>query len=86
MKLDQFDKMKELIDQISIRFQQLKFNKNNLERENIELKKQLEKFTNSDYDQILLEKKKLEEQNQKLKEKQEQIALKVEKLIQNIES
>jgi len=86
MKLDQFDKLKELIEQLSIRYQQLKFNKNSLERENTELKIQLEKFKNSDYDQILLEKMNLEEQNKKLKEKQEQIALKVEKLIQNIES
>lgn len=85
MKLDQLDKLKELIDELIIKLRRLKYENMQLERENKELKDRLELFGHlpqgidfEAFDSLLLE-------NEKLKGKNKDVKTQLQELISELE-
>ena len=85
MQLDQFDELKELIDEIILKLRQAKFKNIKLEKENIESKKEIQLIEQipEDFDLNLF--KKLQSENERLKNKNKEVKIQLQTLASKLE-
>ncbi|MCD4692157.1 MAG: hypothetical protein K8R79_04535 [Calditrichales bacterium] len=85
MNLAQFDKLKELVEEVLIKLRQLKYKNIKLEKENIKLKSRLQTFEQlpGEFDVSLYEN--LKSENERLKNKNQKVNLHLQKLVSQLE-
>ncbi|MGD9486894.1 MAG: hypothetical protein AB7W47_02645 [Calditrichaceae bacterium] len=85
MKLDQFDRLQELVEDVSIKIRQLRQKNALLEKENKEIKKKIqaiEQLPSGTETEII---KNLKKENDSLKEKNREIKTRLDKLVTQLE-
>ncbi|MGD9898937.1 MAG: hypothetical protein AB7T22_07380 [Calditrichaceae bacterium] len=86
MKLDQFDRLQELVEDVSIKIRQLRQKNALLEKENKEIKKKIQAIeqlpSSGDETEII---KNLKKENDSLKEKNREIKTRLNKLVTQLE-
>ncbi len=85
MKLDQLDKLKELIDELIIKLRRLKYENVQLAWENIELKRRLEIYGNLPQEMDIVAFGSLLKENEKLKGKNKEVKSQLEELVAELE-
>lgn len=85
MAIEQFDTLQSYVKDIITRYRQINFQKNKLEKENIELKKKLELVEKINNNDELVNLKKIHFENERLKEKNSQIKNQLKNLIAQLE-
>lgn len=85
MNLAQFEKLKELVEEVVIKLRQLKYRNIKLEKENIKLKNKLQTFEQlpGEFDVSLYEN--LKSENERLKNKNQKVNLHLQKLVSQLE-
>ena len=85
MVIQEFDKLQQLVERIITKYRQINFQKIKLEKENAELKKELELFENSDNSEEVKNIEKLHLENERLKEKKSKVKDQLEILLNELE-
>jgi FtsZ-binding cell division protein ZapB len=87
MQIAHFDKLKELVKESTEKIYRLKYENNNLKKENQSLKEKLDKINIYDSPNEITENfKKLENENRELKAKHELVASRLVKLLDRVKS
>lgn len=85
MVLEEFDKLQQLVERIVTKYRQINFQKIKLEKENTELKKQLELYDSISSESELKNIEEIHLENERLKEKKLKVKDQLEQLLDELE-
>jgi hypothetical protein len=85
MVLEEFDKLKQLVERVITKYRQINFQKVKLEKENAELKKKLEVFERIGSEDEVKHIDELHLENERLRQKKDKVKDQLEQLLNELE-